>query len=548
MPLLPKHHISFLPTKTSVDIFSGTSLFEAAWVAGIRLASACGGNGKCLQCRVTILEGEASPLMSQEMERLSQNEIELRCRLACCTHPLSDLRVYIPEKSLLADEKLQVEATDEGLDVDPVITGPQAAPPLGIAIDLGTTKIATYLMDLFTGKELASMGAINPQAQYGADIMTRLHYAINNTGTAGSSTGRLTEVVRGAIIELVAKLTEKSGVELIRITDLCIVGNTAMIHLLLGLPIKNLTAPPYTAAVKHAIDLKAIDLGIVASPGAYVHVLPGVESFVGSDHVAMILATGIDQADDITLGLDIGTNTEIVISLPDKGQMISASCPSGPAFEGAHVTDGMQAMRGAIESLKLTETGVEYRTIGGAPAIGLCGSGIIDIAAELYKWRIIDNRGRLKKTNPRVLTGKQGLEFQVTPGSGTHGDARVVITQKDIDQIQLAKGAIWAGIAALLEVAGISYDMVKEVIIAGAFGSFINIENAININLLPWFPNAGYRQVGNAAGLGAKMALLSKGERIRVQQIAARTRYLELTTHAGFNKLFASGMMFPQIA
>jgi uncharacterized 2Fe-2S/4Fe-4S cluster protein (DUF4445 family) len=545
MSQLPKYHIAFSPSGALIDVLPGTTLIEAAWVAGIRLANACGGNGKCLQCKVVITEGKASPLLPQELERLSQNEIESQYRLACCTHPLSDLKVYIPEKSLLTDERLQVETTNEGLDVDPVITAPLGAPPLGIAMDLGTTKIAAYLMDLVTGKELASVGAINPQTQYGADIMTRLHYAINNADPAGLSVGRLTEIIRGTIIELVAKLAEKSGVESDRIANLCIVGNTAMTHLLLDLPIKQLTAPPYTAAVKHEIDLNASDLGITTSPDAHVHVLPGVESFVGSDHVAMILATGIDQAKDVTLGIDIGTNTEIVISAPDNGQMISASCPSGPAFEGAHVTDGVRAVRGAIESVKLTDTGVEYRTIGNAPAIGLCGSGIIDIAAELHKWRIIDDRGRLQKTNSRVLTGEQGLEFQVTSGSGAHRDGRVIITQKDIDQIQLAKGAIWAGITALLEVAGISYDVVKEVILAGAFGSFINIENAININLLPWFPNAGYRQVGNAAGQGAKMALLSNKARNQARQIAARTQYLELTTYPGFKRLFATGMMFP---
>jgi uncharacterized 2Fe-2S/4Fe-4S cluster protein (DUF4445 family) len=539
-----KFHITFLPSQISIDVLPGTTLIEAAWVAGIRLASACGGNGKCLQCKVTILEGEASPLISQELDRLSQNEIESHCRLACCTHPTSDLAVDIPEKSLLADERLQLEAMDEGLEVDPVITEPQDAPALGIAIDLGTTKIAAYLMDLATGKELTSTGAINPQAQYGADIMTRLRYAINNADPEGSTIGRLTEIVRGAIIELVGKLTEKSGIESDRIANMCIVGNTAMTHLLLDLPIKQLTAPPYSAAVKHAIDLKGKALGIFASSDAHIHVLPGVESFIGSDHVAMILATGIDQAKDVTLGIDIGTNTEIVISIPGKGQMISASCPSGPAFEGSHVTDGMRAARGAIESVKLTDMGVEYRTIGDAPAIGLCGSGIIDIASELYKWRIIDDRGRLQKTHPRVLTGKQGLEFQVTTGSETNKDGRVVITQKDIDQIQLAKGAIWAGVEALLEKAGISHYAVKDVILAGAFGSFVNIENAININLLPWFPNAVYRQVGNAAGQGAKMALLSNKARSRARQIANQTQYLELTTYPGFKRLFATGMMF----
>lgn len=579
-------------------------------MAGIKIASSCGGNGKCLKCMVILKEGEASPLKSQELKALKDVELNKGYRLACCTYALSDLKIEIPEKSLASDVRLQLCGLTESWAIDPAIESydilvkaptldepradmdcimerlkscvkvknlyadvssarqlssiirknnwlttvyvrskeiigfvPQGSQPLGIAIDLGTTKIAAWLINLITGRELAALGELNPQTQHGDDVMTRLRYAINNSDPSGKSTGKLTGAVRGAIREIISGLVRRAGESLEQVTDICIVGNTAMIHLLLDLPVGQLAASPYIASINHATDVKARELDINVCPGAYAHILPGIGGFVGPDHVAMILGTDIERADKVTLGLDIGTNTEIVIRIPDRDLMISTSCASGPAFEGAHVTDGMRAITGAIESVKLTEKDVKCRTIGDMPAIGLCGSGIIDAVAELYKWGLINDRGRFKKSGRRVRMGKEGLEFQVVKGK--RGKCGVVITQKDIDQIQLAKGAIRAGIAALMEKTDTSQDDVGEVVLAGAFGTYINISNAVDMGLLPWFPNARYKQVGNAAGQGAKMALLSKGERKHAQQIAARTGYLELTTYKGFKKLFAAGMIFP---
>ena len=610
MSSLHKYHIAFSPSGRSIDILPGTSILEAAWMAGIRLASACGGNGKCLKCRIIVIEGETSPVQAGELKALPEKELEKGCRLACCAYALSDLKIEIPEKSLTGDLRLQLYGVGATGAVDPLIEShdirvkaptlddPRAdmdrvidalknrieaedlytdigaarqlpfllrrsnwrvttyihskeiigfatpgSPPLGVAIDLGTTKIAAWLMNLVTGSELAALGELNPQVQYGDDVMTRLRCAINNSDTSGKSPGKLTEAVRGIIGEMISRLVEKAGESLNQVADICIVGNTAMTHLLLDLPVGQLAASPYVASVNHALDIKARELDLNGCPGAYVHVLPGIGGFIGADHVAMVLGTGIDRADRITLGVDIGTNTEIVIRRKDRDLMMSTSCASGPAFEGAHVTDGMRAMTGAIESVRLTEKDAECRTIGDAPATGLCGSGIIDAVAELYRWGLINERGRFKKTANRVRMGEQGLEFQIFKGKG--GKGRVVITQKDIEQIQLAKGAIRAGIAALMEKTETSSEMVGEVILAGAFGSYLNIANAVDMGLLPLFPNATYKQAGNAAGQGAKMALLSQEERRRAQEIATRTGYLELTTHKGFKRLFAEGMMFP---
>jgi len=605
---LHKHHITFSPSGRFIDILAGTSLLEAAWMAGIRLASSCGGNGKCLKCRIIVNEGNTTPLKAVELKALNDDDIKKGYRLACCAYALSDIQVEVPEKSLESDVRLQLYGLTESRAVDPIIEyndiqvkapsledpmadmdrvmteldrieagdyftdadsarqlssvlrknrwrvatyirhneiigfAPQGSPPLGIAIDLGTTKIAAWLINLLTGRELAALGELNPQIRYGDDVMTRLRYAINKTGQSGRSPGKLTEAVRGVIMEMILRLVESANESLPQVADICIAGNTAMTHLLLDLPVNQLAASPYVASVNRSLDIRARDIGLDVCPGAYAHILPGIGGFVGADHVAMILGTDIDDSDRITVGLDIGTNTEIVIRRPDRDLLMSTSCASGPAFEGAHVTDGMRAAKGAIESVRLTEKDIECRTIGNAPAIGLCGSGIIDAIAEMHRWGIINERGRFKKTDARVRTGTEGLEFQVFKGK--KGKGRVVITQKDIDEIQLAKGAIRAGTDALMEKTKTSPEEVKEVILAGAFGSYINITNAVYMGLLPLFPNARYRQVGNAAGQGVKMALLSKGERTRAQQIASRTGYLELTTYKGFKRFFAEGMMF----
>ncbi len=610
MAALRKYNISFNPLGRSVDVLAGTSILDAARSAGIGLSAACGGKGNCGQCRVIINQGKVSPLLENEKEILLADDIKNGQRLACCTFPEGNLKVHIPEKSLLSDLQLQLEGEKNELEIDPLVKSynirvkipslqePAAdldrvleelgnrhniidpsvdilalkqlpvllrennweisailrnneiigfAPPdactAGLAVDLGTTKVAAYLLDLSTGKELACRGAINPQSVYGDDVMSRLDSALHDRKEDDSQPTRLAKIIRHLFNEMIESLTGEAGLTRNNVVDICIVGNTAMTHLFLDLPVEQLAKSPYIAAADHPVDVKARDAGISACPGAYVHILAGIGGFVGGDHVSMILGSGIDRKDRVTLGVDIGTNTEIVINNPQKDCLVSLSCPSGPAFEGAHVTDGMRAARGAIESVCLTENAVECKTIGDALPIGLCGSGIIDAVAELYRWGIISDRGRFDKDNKRVYQGKFGSEFVIAEGN--NGNGSIVISQKDIAEIQLAKGAIRAGIEALMEVNEITLDSVDEVIIAGAFGSYINLVSAVDIGLLPAFPNARYIQVGNSAGVGAKMTLLSGKERDRARDIADKTGYLELTTHRNFNRRFAEGMRFP---
>jgi uncharacterized 2Fe-2S/4Fe-4S cluster protein (DUF4445 family) len=600
------YKVDFEPVGKCVEVAPDTTLLEAAQQAEVALASACGGMGNCGQCRVEVRAGSVSPPTDDERVILTDLELQRGQRLACRTHVHGDAKVYILPSSLIVTQRLQLAGDVDEMTVDPLIVSydAQAPPPtlhdtrsdlervaaailpdqavnadpsvlhqmtsfartcdwsftaflrgyeiigvapigsrpLGLAVDLGTTKIAAALIDLTSGDELAVAGALNPQIGYGGDVISRLAHVYRNPG--GGHT--LAVMARETLDDLLDELVKKAGVSRDQVADVCIVGNTAMTHLLLELPVRQLAVSPYVAATDAAIDIKARDLGLTAAPGAYAHLLPCIGGFVGADHVAMILSSRLDQTDHVALGIDIGTNTEIALARPGES-LTSVSCASGPAFEGAHISDGMRAGPGAIEAIELTAHKALVTTVDSAPAVGLCGSGIIDGVAQLRNWDLINERGRFDRHHPRVREGRHSAEFVVVPAEQSGNQRDVVITQEDVNQIQLAKGAIRAGLEVLLDATGTAPEDVKEVIIAGAFGSFLKLRSALDMGLLPRLPNTRYRQVGNAALVGAWWALVSRHTRARAQRIAAATKYLELTTYPEFNRRFAMGMLFPSI-
>jgi uncharacterized 2Fe-2S/4Fe-4S cluster protein (DUF4445 family) len=601
--------IDFEPIGRRVDVAPGTSLLEAARQAGVGLASICGGDGTCGRDRVFVLAGEVTPPVDADRRFLSQLELDGGQRLACRAHVVGAVKVHVPRASLVTDQRLQVDGLARAVVVDAAVRAYEvdvaaptlrdlrsdldrvtgalevahglhrlqadpavirqlsalarrtgwrlvayvrgrrivgfAAPgrrPIGLAIDLGTTKIAGYLVDLETGEELAASGVMNPQIGYGEDVISRMVYATRNVDGAAA----LAALVRASIDGLAGTLAEAAGIARDQIAEACIVGNTAMHHLFLGLPVEQLSVAPFVAAVSSPLEVLARDVGLDLAPGAHVYVPPCIGGFVGADHVAMILATDLDRTDRVAIGVDIGTNTEIALCHPGR-RLTSASCASGPAFEGAHIRDGMRAGTGAIEGVRLGPGGVELRTIGGAAPVGICGSGIVDAIAELWRCDRLTERGRLRADAPGVRAGDNGLEFALADGgqSGTGRD--IVITQGDVNEIQLAKGAVAAGIEMLLQATGTAPESVDEVRVAGAFGSFLDLDSALGIGLLPRLPRARYTQVGNAAGVGAKAALLSLAERARAQAIARGTSYVELTSFPGFKRGFALAMLFPVV-
>jgi len=376
---------------------------------------------------------------------------------------------------------------------------------------------------------------MNPQIAYGEDVIARIAHAMEGEEQAEA----LRQAAVGAVNDLAGELVALAGRSCQEIAEAVVVGNTAMHHLFLGLPVRQLGLAPYLAAVIDPLDLKARDVGLGIAPGGYVHLLPNIAGFVGADHVAMLLSTGIYRAEGTVVGLDIGTNTEVVLRA--GGRLLACSTASGPAFEGAHIRDGMRAAPGAIERLRITDTNVEYQTIDDAPPVGLCGSGILDAVAQLLEVGVLDERGTMRE-HPRVRRGKGGPEF-VLVAEGEGGDGReVVITRADVGEIQLAKGAMRAGINVLLDEAGLSAEEVDQIVIAGAFGTYVDVGSAVTVGMVPPLPLSRFVQVGNAAAIGAKLALISTEQRALAEEIARQVAYVELTNDRRFVGQFTEAM------
>jgi uncharacterized 2Fe-2S/4Fe-4S cluster protein (DUF4445 family) len=585
------YQVHFEPMSLTITCPERTLLSDAARMAGINLLSVCGNKGLCGKCRIQLLAGTSSPPTHAERELLGEDAIASGYRLSCQMRIKGNTKVYLPKNSLIEHSKIPFEETPIGVPLDPpteeyeiflpsskkdasltyqervanalnsshnqkiemidaLALGQLPKPeekaggrirvsvrdqeiisirrpeetPFGLAIDLGTTNIAGYLVNLDTGKILASEGIANPQRAYGDDVISRISYALEKSGAV------LRELAVRGLNELIGKLCSETD----RIVEATIAGNTVMHHLLLELPVRQLGLSPYKPSTVEPLDMKARDVGINSAPGTYAYFLPNVGGFIGGDHVAMILASGIHATDKTVLGLDIGTNTEIVLA--HRGKLTSTSCASGPAFEGGHITHGMDATQGAIERLKIKSAEhVEYKTIGNLPPRGLCGSGILETVAELCRNGMINRQGK--------LTGAEGA-FVLVPDDCTGTGKEITVTQKDIHEVQLAKAAIRTGIDLLLEEVGIDWKEIEKVIIAGGFGSSLDPESGITVGMLPPFSNQQFKAVGNAAGTGSKRCLISKAERTRAQEVAKQITYLELMTNPQFHGRFARAMFF----
>jgi uncharacterized 2Fe-2S/4Fe-4S cluster protein (DUF4445 family) len=444
-----------------------------------------------------------------------------------------DCRTIDPEAvrqfSQQAPQPRHVRASVRGGEV--VAFGPWPSAQLGLAVDIGTTKIAAYLVDLDSGATLAARGIMNPQAAYGEDIITRLVSA-----REWSLRRKLQEVVIEALNQLTIGLCGEAGASPQDVVEAVLVGNTAMHHLALHLPIEQLLRPPFVPATTGALDIKARDLGLSIAPGAYAHFLPNVAGFVGADHVAMLLATKALWAKKVVLAIDIGTNTEV--SLIAHGEIACVSCASGPAFEGGHIKHGMIAGAGAIERLSIAKDKVEYQTVDRTPPTGICGSGIIDAVAHLYSAGIVDASGRMQQ-HPSVRLVEGQREFVLVSEEERGVAPAITITQHDVREIQLAKAAIRTGIQVLLQAKGMAETDVEQVILAGAFGTYLDLASAVTVGMLPPLPLDRFQQVGNAAGAGARMALVSMAQRREVEDLARRIEYIELATVPRFMQIFA---------
>jgi len=582
------------PVGRRAEIQHGITLLEASQSAGVELVAVCGGVGTCGKCRVQLMEGALSPVTAVERRMFSESELVLGYRLACQAKPLSDVKINIPPESLTTLQRLQIEGQEATIAVEPsvipvdlkiappdlydlradttrlkdaarelphppaeplcldlpvlsnlseqlrahnwavrlalrggevVVVLPQERALLGLAVDIGTTKVAAYLVDLASGVTLAKAGMLNPQVAYGEDVVSRIAYT--NEHPAGR------QVLQARLVEglntLVGQLCEQVDASPDQIVDAAVVGNTAIHHLFAGLPVRQLGAAPYLAAVSEALEIRACDLGLSLAPGTYVYLPPNIAGYVGADHVSALLAADAWRTAQTTVVLDIGTNTEI--SLVVNGRILSCSCASGPAFEGAHIHDGMRAAPGAIERVQIVDGTVRVQTIGNQPPVGICGTGILDAVAEMRAAGLVNHAGRL-------LVQKNGTTFTLVPASDTGHGRDILVTRRDINEIQLAKGAIRAGIEVLLREAGIASSAIEAFVVAGAFGTYLDVESAVRVGMFPDLPRICFQQVGNAAGIGAKQLLISARRREIAAGILERVEYIELTTHPEFTDVY----------
>jgi uncharacterized 2Fe-2S/4Fe-4S cluster protein (DUF4445 family) len=408
----------------------------------------------------------------------------------------------------------------------------------GLAVDVGTTKLAAYLVNLETGETAAKAGAMNPQIAYGEDVISRITYANEHADGSQILQAKLVE----ALDHLLGDLCAEAKVSRQQVVEAVIVGNTAMHHLFVGLPVKQLGESPYVAAVGEAMQFPAGEVGLKLAAGVYIYLPPNIAGYVGADHVSMLLGAGLHATSQTTVALDIGTNTEI--SLFHAGKHYSCSCASGPAFEGAHISDGMRAAPGAIERVRIEGGEVKVHTIGGGKAVGICGSGILDVVAGLLEAGLLDKRGVLKGNHPNLRVANNVNEFILTPAEKSGIGREIKVTRQDMNEIQLAKGAIRAGIEILLEKAGIEDQDIELFVVAGAFGTYLDLESAIRIGMFPDLPRSRFEQVGNAAGSGARKLLVSKQQRRLADEITREVNYVELAVHPDFMKVYVKALAF----
>lgn len=430
------------------------------------------------------------------------------------------------------------------IEIINIIPGPadENDPLYAAAIDIGTTTISFWLVDLTTGKVKAQVAEYNGQISRGEDVISRIIYSSKNNGQLDLQK-RVIETIN-SLCETACKRVKSRPAEVVKAT---IAGNSTMIHLLLGIPTTSIRLSPFITSVNHPPITNAHELGLIFSPEAIIDCLPGVASYVGADITAGVLSSQIDTADKVTLFIDIGTNGEIVLG--NRDWLVTCACSAGPAFEGAGVAHGMRATSGAIEEVWINATTHEpnIRIIGGGKPKGICGSGLISLIAEMFLTGVLDKAGNLNLTlaTKRVRAGDHGSEYVVSWAAESETGQDIAITRVDIDNLLRAKAAIYAGFSVLAEQVGMTLENVEQMFIGGSFGKYINVEKAVQIGLLPDMPWEKFSFLGNTSIKGAYFTLLNSEERERIKDIANRMTYIELSADNTFYEAFTSALFLP---
>ncbi len=526
-----KHfHVVFRPDDKEISIHQGATLLDAAGQAGIILTTPCGGKGTCRKCVVQLLPSE-------------------RQVLACQYRVDSDLVVTVPPESRFYEHKILLHGVAPREQVEPTVFQkyrPRAGTGaiLGVAVDIGTTTVVAKLVDMTDGRCLGTQAVLNPQTRFGDDVVSRINY-----GQTEKRLAEMQEVIVAGVNQLIHKLCRQAGAATSDIYEACIVGNTTMNHLFLRWPVEQLGQAPYRAWSVEAHDVPPGQLLLDMNPAGNVHCVENIAGFVGADTVAGALAVDMDHIEDRVLLVDIGTNGEIVLGTRDR--LYAASCAAGPALEGARIKHGSRAADGAIEAVVFNGD-IDLDTIGSVPPRSICGSGLIDAVAVLLDLGVIEATGRfadrpsIERKQPKPVSLRL-LEHGGQPAfclAYNHGTSKpdIILTQRDVREVQLAKAAIRAGIRILLSRFGMTDLDLDRVLLAGAFGNYIRPASAVRIGLLPNVPLDRIQSIGNAAASGAQLLLISDECRRRAASLARRIQYIEIAHEKDFADTFADAM------
>lgn len=550
----PRCRVRFLPEDRASDVDAGVELYLAAAAAGILLEQPCGSRGTCGRCRVRVIEG-APPPSGAERAVLTEDELGAGWRLGCQLVIDTPAVIEIPAVTrALAGKSFGGDLPPGALD-HPVAAATRAErlPRFGLAVDVGTTSLAAALVSLSDGSVAASASSLNPQVAFGADVISRIRHAAD----APDGLAHLRDSVRAGLGALVSELMAEAGCAASQVVLAAVAGNPTMMHAWRGVPVESLGRAPYEAAWSGALTLRAGDVGLAIDPDAAVLVFPLVRSHVGGDLVSAAVACGFDRPGEVRgsgprLLIDLGTNTELLLEC--DGRLVTTSAAAGPAFEGGAIRQGMRGAPGAIDVVSISADGrVGTHTIGGLPARGVCGSGLIDAVAGLLRAGVVSATGYMRKpADVRLnalavrlssLDGQQA--FTLVEGDRATAAGPVTIAARDIREVQLAKGSILAAAALLCRHVGVSPEDLREVIVAGAFGNCVRKSSALAIGLLPPVEPERVRLVGNAAGVGARLALVDARVMERARALSARAEYVDLAGHAGYQAAFMAALEFP---
>ncbi len=588
--------------KEVIDINKGSNLLDVLQDNKIFIESPCSGKGICGKCKVIVKKGIVKETLL-DIKHISKEDLQLGYRLSCAieinekmeiiinavenkmevmiegnqyeteTNPavrkiycqmkkpdledqrddltrlknscnIKSLKVKLSELKNLSNKLREYSFSTTALVYNDNLISLEKNDTTkdfyGIAADIGTTTIALYLMNLNNSKMIDVISAVNNQRNYGADVISRINYTIENE--EGSNV--LKNTIISQLNSMIEILCNKNNIKIENIYDVCVVGNTTMIHLLLGLFCENIAVSPYIPVTNSPMEFESQELGFITN--GIISIVPGISAYVGSDITAGILTCGMLEKEKYSLLLDIGTNGEM--ALGNKNEVITCSTAAGPAFEGANIKHGMGGIKGAIFKIDLSNEKI-YETIGNEKPIGICGSGVLDVVAQMLKYKIIDETGRVKDLDDDELNEKfknmlieiDGIkQFVITQRDN---QKQITFSQKDVREVQLAKSSIKAGIQILLNEKKLKYDDIDTLYLAGGFGNYMDIESAICIGMIPKELKDKVKNIGNSAGSGAKAYLLSRNIREKSEEVIEKTSYIELSSNQDFQDFFIGGMM-----